>query len=258
MMDKNKLFMILLGLGMVAVLAGGFLLGVQPSLQAAAVADAERIQAVAANRVSQATLDSLVAQNKKVGQLTDQLNTLRQSVPASENMSAFIDGVRESAAAEGLTVQGITPAEPVAYAPQGATAPAAPSTAPTSTATPSPAPTPTTAATPAPSAAGAQSPPVYSDPAISAANFLAVSVKVGVAGPLDRVIAFVHRLQNGPRLFVVNAFAGGADGSGSGSGSSPSTTGPSETYTVTGYVYVLTKAPEQAPTSAAKTGPSGK
>ena len=250
-MDRNKLFMLLLGLGMVAVLAGGFILGVQPSLQAAAAADAERIQAVADNRVNQATLDSLVAENKKVGELTDQLNKLRQSVPASENMSAFIDGVREAATAEGLTVQGITPTDPIAYAPQGAAAPAAgaPSaSSSTGTPSPTPTPTPTPSATAAPSAAAAQSPVTYSDPSITAANFLAVSVKVGVAGPLDRVIAFVHRLQNGPRLFVVNAFDGGADGSGD--GPTTSTAGPSETYTVTGYVYVLTEAPAQTPTPA--------
>ena len=100
-MDKNRLLMLLIGLGAVAVLAGGFVLGIQPSLQAAAASDAARQQAVTTNALNQRTLDALIAQNKKVGELTGQLEKLRLSVPSAENMPVFIDAVRD-AAAQGL------------------------------------------------------------------------------------------------------------------------------------------------------------
>jgi len=244
MMDKNKLLMVLIGIGTVAVLVGGFLLGVQPSLQAAAASDAARQAAVQTNRVNQVALGALVAQNKKIGELTGQLEKLRLSVPATENMPAFLDAVDAAAAAEGLIVQDVTPSDAVAYAPQGAAAPAA-QPAPQASATASP--TPTASSTPAPTlttppAAGAQTPAAHTDPSITAANFLAVPIKIGVAGPLDRTIAFVHRLQTGERLFLVSGLTGGLDGGGSNGAAGGATAAPSETYAVTGYIYVLAKA----------------
>lgn len=236
-MDKNRLFMILLGVAMAAVLAGGFLLGVRPSLDSAAASEQAREQAAAANQANQALLNSLAQQNKKIGELTDQVGVLRQSIPAQENLSQFIDTVREAAAAQGLTVQNVTPGDEVAYAPQGASAPAASGSTPSSTATPTPTPTPSPTATAAPApAAGAQAPVPHSDPAITAANFLAISVKIGVAGPLPSTIAFVHALQHGPRLFVVNGISGGASG---GDSSAKGAAVQGDTYVISGFVYVL-------------------
>ncbi|MGO4534645.1 hypothetical protein [Leifsonia sp. 2MCAF36] len=245
-MDKNRLLMLLIGLGAAAVLAGGFVLGVQPSLQAAAESDAARQQAVATNALNQAALNTLIAQNKKVGELTGQLEELRLSIPATENMPAFIDAVGDAASAETLIVQNVTPADAIAYAPAGVAAPAAqPTPAPTST--PSSTPTPAPSATAAPPTASAQGLPIHSDPTITAANFLAIPVKIGVAGPLDRTIAFVHRLQDGSRLFTVSGISGGADSSATGGGSKGVAAAPSETYSVSGYVYVLAKAVAPAP-----------
>ena len=245
-MDRNKLLMILIGVGTVAILVGGFFLGVQPSLQAAAAADAARQAAFATNQVNQAALDALESQNKKIGELTGELEALRLSVPSEQNLDSFIDAVDAAAAAEGLVVQNVTPADATAYAPQGASAPAP---QPSSTATPAPSATPTPTPTPAPGAApspaGAQAPAVHTDPSISAANFLAIPVKIGVGGPLDHTIAFVHRLQTGSRLFLVSGLDGGVDGgakSAAGGSATAAPTGPTETYSVSGYVYVLAKA----------------
>ena len=253
-MDKNRLFMILLGVAMAAVLAGGFLLGVQPSLQTAAAAEQAREQAAASNQANQVLLNSLAVQNKKIGELKDEVGTLRQSIPSEENLSQFIDTVREAAAAQGLVVQNVTPAEEVAYAPQGASTPAASTSTPSSssTASPSPSPTPTPSpsatAAPAPAAGGtAQAPVPHTDPSITAANFLAVQVKVGVAGPLPATIAFVHALQNGPRLFVVNGISGGSAGDG-GAAAKGAVVG--DTYVISGYVYVLAATPAAAPAAA--------
>lgn len=244
-MDKNRLLMILIGIATVAVLIGGFLLGVQPSLQAAAASEDARQSALAANAANQATLDALVAQNKKVGELTGQLEQLRMSVPASENMPSFLEAVDSAASAEGLVVQDVTPADAAAYAPQGASAPtASPTQQASPSASPSPTPTPTTSPGAAVPPAGAQPPAIHTDPSITAANFLAVPIKIGVAGPLTSAIAFVHRLQAGPRLFLVSGFTGGANGAES-AGSAAG--GPSETYAVSGYVYVLAKTAPSAP-----------
>jgi hypothetical protein len=238
-MDKNRLFMILLGVAMAAVLAGGFLLGVRPSLESAAASEQAREQAAAANQANQSLLNSLAQQNKKIGELTDQVGLLRQSIPATESLGQFIDTVREAAAAQGLTVQNVTPGDEVAYAPQGALSPAAGSSTPSSTATPTPTPTPSPSATaaPAPAAgAGAQAPVPHSDPAITAANFLSIPVTIGVAGPLPSTIAFIHTLQNGPRLFVVNAISGGGSG---GDSAADGGAVQGDTYAISGFVYVL-------------------
>ncbi|MEY9952575.1 type 4a pilus biogenesis protein PilO [Leifsonia sp. EB34] len=248
MMDKNRLFMLLLGVAMAAVLAGGFLLGVRPSLETAAAAEQAREQAAASNQANQVLLNSLAQQNKKIGELTDEVGTLRQSIPSQENLSQFVDTVREAAAAQGLIVQSVTPGDEVAYAPQGATSAAASGSASSSTATPSPTPTPSpsaTAATAPATGGAAQAPVPHTDPAITAANFLAVSVKVGVAGPLPATIGFVHALQNGPRLFVVNGISGGASGGAAGAAKGAVA---ADTYVISGYVYVL------AATHAAATG----
>jgi Tfp pilus assembly protein PilO len=244
-MDKNRILMILIGIGTVAVLIGGFLLGVQPSLQAAAASEEARQSALAANAANQATLDALVAQNKKVGALSGELEELRASVPASESMPSFLDSVDAAAQAEGLVVQDVTPGDPQAYAPQGASAPAAPSTS--SSSSSSPTPTPTPGPTSAAPAAGTQAPAIHTDPSISAANFLAVPVKIGVEGPLTSAIAFVKRLQSGPRLFLVSGFSGGSNG---GASNDASAGVPAETYAVTGYVYVLAKAAAATPAPA--------
>ncbi|MGH1549446.1 hypothetical protein ACRAWB_09845 [Leifsonia poae] len=236
--------MILIGAGTVAILIGGFFLGVQPSLQAAAAADAARQAAFATNQVNQAALDALESQNKKIGELTGDLETLRLSVPSEQNMDSFIDAVDAAAAAEGLVVQNVSPADATAYAPQGASAPA-PQPSATATPAPSATPTPTPAPGAAASPAGAQAPAVHTDPSISAANFLAIPVKIGVGGPLDHTIAFVHRLQTGSRLFLVSGLDGGVDGgakSAAGGSATAAPTAPTETYSVSGYLYVLAKA----------------
>jgi hypothetical protein len=245
-MDKNRLFMILLGVAMAAVLAGGFLLGVRPSLDSASASEQAREAAAASNQANQALLNSLIEQNKKIGELTDQVNVLRQSVPSQENLEQFIDTVDVAAAAQGLIVQNVTPGGEIAYAPQGVSTPPAGGATPPSTATATPTPTPTpspsatAAATPA-AGASPQAPATHTDPQITAANFLAVPIKVGVAGPLPQTIAFIHALQNGPRLFVVSGISGGASTS-SGAGGSKPEAAQTETYVVSGYVYVLTSA----------------
>lgn len=250
-MDKNRLFMILLGVAMAAVLAGGFLLGVRPSLETAAAAEQAREQAAASNQSNQALLNSLAEQNKNIGALNDEVGTLRQSIPAQENLSQFIDTVREAAAAQGLIVQNVTPSDEVAYAPQGAASPAASGSSSSSSSTPAPSPTPTptpspsATAAPAPAAgAAAQAPVPHTDSAITAANFLAVPVKVGVAGTLPATISFIHALQNGPRLFVINGISGGASGGDSGGAAKGAV---ADTYAISGYVYVLAATPAPAP-----------
>lgn len=247
-MDKNRLFMILLGVAMVAVLAGGFLLGVRPALESAAASEQAREASAASNQANRSLLNSLIEQNKKLGELTDQVNTLRQSIPSQENLEQFIDTVDVAAAARGLVVQNVTPGGEIAYAPQGVATPPASGSAPSSTpaATPTPTPTPsaTAAATP-PAGSSPQAPAPHTDAQITAANFLAVPIKVGVAGPLPQTVAFIHDLQNGPRLFVVNGISGGAS-TGDGGGGSTTKAAQTETYVVSGYVYVLTTAPPAA------------
>lgn len=229
-MDRNRLWLIGLIAVMVAVVAMGWLLGIQPQLAAAAAADQQRSTVQTQNATNETVLAKLKKDYSSIEELKQQLVSLRQSVPASADMSAFVTELNSLSAGHQVTVKTITVSDAMPY-----TAPAAPAAAPSASASPSatPTPVPTAAAPAAPVAPTA--PPAVTNSKITAANFIAIPIQLSISGPYSNVLDFVNGLQMGPRLFLVTTFSTTA--------SSDKTAGAGAVdATVGGFVYVVLDA----------------
>lgn len=240
-MDRNRLWIIGAVVAMVAVVALGVLLGVQPQLSAASAADAQRASIVADNATKQMALEKLKSDYAQLPELKSKLSALRASVPSSESLSQLIADVDALAASTHATIVTFTPSDAQPYTPP-VTTPAAgsapsstPSASPSPSATPAPAPTATAPAAP-------QAPATVTNPQITPANFVAIPITIGIKGSYSTALAFVAGLQHGSRLFLVNSFAsGGSDGN----SSAPTT------WTIGGYAYVLLDSPTASNTPTA-------
>lgn len=241
-MTRNRLNLLLAIAAMLVVALAGFFLGVQPQLAQAAADRGQQVGVDATNRTTASELARLKERAKSLPKLEAELASLTASVPSSASMSTFYASVDSVAARTGVKVSAITTADAQAYTPPTSADGAA--TEPGTTASPEP----TTTASPEPSAtASASTTPRASaatDPRITPANFSAIPVTVSVDGSFDQALAFVGGMQDGPRLFLVNAVSStaaqattdGADG-----GASDVTT-----WTFGGYVYVLSDADQTA------------
>ena len=234
-MDKNRMWIIASVLGIVAVLALGWMLGIQPQLSAAGQANDERATVEQTNMVQNAALTKLQKDFKSIDKLKADLSPLLASVPSGTEAPAFVRQIDAMAGASSVTLLGITMADPVAYAPVAA--PAVP--APAGSATPTPAPTPEAvpAAAAAPVTAGM--PPV-TNALITGANFASLAVSIDVSGSYANVLNFVNSLQSGTRLVMVTGLKTAAI-----------TDAPGQvTATVSGLIYSLV-AGAPAPVAAA-------
>jgi Tfp pilus assembly protein PilO len=203
---------------MIAVVAGGWMLGVQPALAASFAANDARTEVRSQNDAIRAELAALQAAEAELPTLEADLAKLNASIPLTDDSSALLDGIHDLADAAGVVVDGITLEDPQPYAPPVAAAPAA---------APVEGEAGTTPVTTAPAVDPLQP---TSDPRITPANFVLVPVSVSVSGSLDDVLDFVHGVQAGPRLFLVNKLASAADAEGDGS---------KVAATVGGFVYAL-------------------
>ena len=200
-MDRNRLWLIGLVAAMVAVVAVGWLLGIQPQLAAVATADQSRATVQAQNATNEAVLAKLKKDYSSIDELKQKLVSLRQSVPASAEMSAFVTELDMLAGANQVTVNSITVSDAMPYTP-----PVAPAPAPTPSASPSATPS----ATPSPVAAPPvepTAPPTVTNSKITAANFIAIPIQLALSGSYSNVLNFVSGLQTGPRLFLVTALS---------------------------------------------------
>jgi Tfp pilus assembly protein PilO len=236
-MDRNRLWLIGLVAVMVAVVALGWLLGIQPQLAATAAADQNRATVQSENAANEVVLAKLKKDYSSIGELKQRLVSLRQSVPASADMSAFVTELDTLAGAHQVTVKTITVSDAVPY-----TAPIAPAAAPTATASPAttPTPAPIAAAPTAPTA-----PPAVTNSKITAANFIAIPIQLSLAGAYSNVLDFVNGLQMGPRLFLVTTFSTSASSATAGAGAVDATVG--------GFVYVVLDANAAAAKAATPT-----
>lgn len=241
-MDPNRLKMIVAVLTGVVVLALGFVLGVQPQLTAASTASQQTVSVDEQNASLRDGLATLEADNEKLPALQTELGTLQTSVPSQATMPAFLAEISDLATATGTTVTGFTTSDAVAYAPA---APAA--AAPAADASSSDSTTDGTAATAEPTAPVATAPELVTDPQITAANFSSIPVTVTVKGSYEQARAFLGRLQQGSRLFLVTNFAS------SGSSEGGSTNAVPDQWTVGGLVYVLQDAASTQADQAAET-----
>jgi hypothetical protein len=204
-MNKNKLSLVIALVVTVAVLAGGWFLGVQPQLALAA-----------ANGTQQETIDSTNRANQS------ELATLRASVPASMDTTPFLKALDGSASAAGVVVTSITIGDATPYE--------APAAAPSDAASPSATPSPTSSPSATPAVPSAPGP--LTDAAITGTDFTVIPITVAVTGSYDQALAFTKSVQNGDRLFLVNRIAA----------TDVDESGPpmmSQAWSLSGAVYVL-------------------
>ncbi|MGN7797905.1 type 4a pilus biogenesis protein PilO [Leifsonia sp. 22587] len=241
-MDKQRIVIAATGLAIAVVLALGYLLGVQPQLAAAGAANEQIATTLASNQAAEAQLAKLKQDYDRLSTYKDQLSQLQQSVPSSQSLDAMLSDLRALAASTGTTISQFNSGEPVAYVPPAAPAATAPSGAATSGSSPSPTPTSTAPAAPA-------APRTTTNSLITAGDFVAIPVTIGVQGGTDAAIAFLGGLQHGKRLVLVTGFTGTQDASSAPAAGGAAAAGTAgSTYTITGLVYVLGAA---RPTAAA-------
>ena len=211
-MNKNKLWTIGAVIVMVAVIAGGWVIGIQPQLAAVASANQNRANVEVQNATNEALLARLKRDYEGIDGLKNQLGILRTAVPADAEMSTFVTELNGLANTHGITVKSITVTDAKPYTP--ATMP--------SNGTPQ---------------AG-----VTTNPKITSANFVVIPVQFSITGTYAKVLDFVHDVQTGPRLFLVSTLSStGSTHSTGGAAAKTASATASGTVdsTVGGFVYVL-------------------
>lgn len=230
-MDKNRMWIIGSVVVMVAVIALGFLLGIQPQLAAVATANDARVAVEAANSGQAAVLAKLKSDFAGIDDLKAKLVPLQASVPSGTEMPRFVTQLDALAGSTSVTLSGMTVADAVPYAAPVALAATgtADATAGTSTST-----TPLTNAQ------------------ITATTFASLAVQITVTGSYAHALDFISGLQSGQRLYLVTGITTSPVAEAVATGTTKATVPGDITATITGLVYVLVP-PATAATPAAAT-----
>ena len=93
-MDKTRLWIIGSALAMVAIAALGWVLGIQPQLDAATAADGQTAQVDGQNTANSTVLARLKKDSEGLPELKDQLAQLEASIPSTQQAPAFADELR--------------------------------------------------------------------------------------------------------------------------------------------------------------------
>lgn len=247
-MDKNRLWLIGSVLVMALIVAGGWIVGVQPQLAAIADADTQKASVDDTNARNAQVLAQLKKDSADLPALKAKLAELAASVPDGSSIPAFTDQLNALYTSSNVICVDQAFADAVAYTPVVPVATT--STAPPGS-TPAPTPAPTTTPGPAGAAqtAPAGVPPVVNS-LITSQNFAAQPVTITVRGQYADILSFVNGLQTGPRLFLVTALSTSPS---TGTGVAPG----SLDGKIAGYIYSLTSAASQAAAPAGATPAAG-
>lgn len=181
MRGSLRILGIVSGAAILAILAGGMFVGVQPQLASAATSDAATAALNAQNEATQVRLTALSKAAAKSDALNAQNLTLLKAMPEILKPNTFIRRVNEVAALDGVTVQSVSPGDAVAY-----TAPADATLALAKT-----------------------------DPLITPSNFAVVPMTVVVTGTSDALLQYAHDIQTDERVFLVTSVMTSKDETGS-------------------------------------------
>jgi Tfp pilus assembly protein PilO len=211
----NRLWILISTVVCIALLAGGWFIGVSPNLAAAAEADEQRAGVQAQNDSLRAELSSLRAASEEMPEMTGRLDKLQGSIPPGVHGSQFLAEFDRLVTGAGVTVESIALGAPARYE------------APT--------------ADEASDASAAELLPQAS-PLVTADNFVTVPLDITVIGSNEQVLAFAGALQSATRLVLVTNVSMQRDADVEG--------GPSGQFTAsfTGQMYVLESATAPAPT----------
>jgi len=219
--NTNTFLNALIGVGIVAVLALGYLLGVSPTLEQAAAAQAQADSIKTANDASDVRLASLKKQFDEIGLLNTELAELLESIPYDADIPGFLAEINALCAQTGVTLTSLSVNDALAYISPTAAADAA------------------AAQAAADAAAASDDPPAAvtpTTPVAEGSRLVAVPVKVVVSGQYSNVMSFAGALQKGSRLMLVTNLA-----------LTGSATDTSFSGALTGNIYAL-PLPEGVPT----------
>ena len=223
-----------------ATLIFGWMLGVGPLLSGARAADDERLGVETQNQAYEQQLSALKEQYKGIEALTDQLSELRSELPTGADLPSFVNQLNTVAQDNSVTLTSIGVSDAVSYAPvivEG---------------------TESSGATEGEAVEGDAAPvdvveeaPVavpgvpFSNPIITAENFVAIPVDLVLTGEYANVVNFLEGLQMGTRLVTVTRFntvpatAGAAASPVDGESVPVPTAGAAVTGTMSLLIYVL-------------------
>ncbi|PZF57364.1 hypothetical protein DEJ23_07720 [Curtobacterium sp. MCSS17_008] len=229
-MTKHRLSLVIALVVCAAVLAGGWFLGVQPQLAAAAANQTQQATIDATNDKNRAELTRLAKAFSGLGETKAELDRLRASVPSTVDTESFVREIDADATAASVQVTNVTIGDAVPYAPAADSA-----------AEPDASSNGTSAASAAPPTADSEVPSAQAatDPAITGSNFSLVPVTVAVKGSYDQALAFTKAMQSGARLFLVTGIAAASEDDGA-------TPMQSQSWSLSGSIYVLAD-PSAAP-----------
>jgi len=234
-MDRNRIKMFAAMATAVAVLALGFFVGIQPQLSAASASREQQATVEAQNATIAATIEQLKADNEGMADLKATLGGLELKVPSTASMPSFLNQLDSMAATSGTVVTNFTAADAQAYDPAVVAEPTETETQDAAGDTTGGAAA-TDAPVPAAASTSPEAPALVTDPSITAANFSTIAISVTVKGSYAAALDFVSRIQSGDRLFGLTSFA--SDGSSEGGAEASA----SDSWTISGNVYVLQDA----------------
>jgi len=153
----------------IVVLVLGFFLGVQPQLQAAAIAQRDLAEVEATNQIQRAELEALKLQFEDLPEITAELEELRLSIPATSSLDKFTTQLAAQLAATGVTLVTFTATTGAAFVPSTQFAEFVP-------------------------------------PGVDQTNFVTIAFQLSAVGSRDGIVAFIAGLQDGSRLVLVDQF----------------------------------------------------
>lgn len=236
-MNVNRLWTLGSAVTIIAVVLLGWVVGILPQLNHMGAADQSRARVQSENLMHEAELAALKEQYATLGELKTKLAGLQDALPATAEISDFLNQLNGFAADTGVQVAGLTVGDARGYAPAVTTAAPSAASAPSPGATPTPTPTSTPASAPAPAAvapAPVIAPVDAADAArVNGANFIAIPIQISLTGDYQKTMDFISQLQSGTRLFLVTTLnvTNQPDPTKGAVGSNASTVG--------GFVYVL-------------------
>lgn len=114
-MSSSRIWVLLGSVIIVAVLAGGFFLGVQPELAAASRSAGDRVLVESQNAELEMSLKELERQAAQAPAIRSEIGALRESIPASPAHAELLRQLDAFASAAGVRVTSVSPQDPVAF-----------------------------------------------------------------------------------------------------------------------------------------------
>ncbi|MBX3091867.1 MAG: type 4a pilus biogenesis protein PilO [Cryobacterium sp.] len=204
---NSKFWLLIAAVVGVAIIAMGWFLGVSPKIDEMNAANDQRASVEQQNRLHEAKLKQLEAQFAQLDDLKAQLAEAQLGLPPGDELSTFLGQLHQLEKSSGVTLTKFTASDGQRYiAAPGATV----------------------------------------NGAVTADNFVAITIQLEVNGTRNQVIDFLSDLQYGDRLFLVTKLTLAQDQTGSSQEGAPA----GYTGSLTGYVYVLVdpSAPPPTPT----------